>query len=159
MLLTSSLLAIVKCHSKFQIQCSNNETILFLNFLRASDSDGNQEQVHYVTYLDTCDTLLNPNSPKGSIQKKAPDTLIPPPAPSLLFEREESEGWVVTNDTDDTLPKSGTSLSFKYPPPQFRNMPNTSLFLSLGPQKLLNATFSSQRTSRPTAIQKIFPES
>jgi hypothetical protein len=63
--------------------------------------------------------MSSPIATAQSAQKKG--EVLPPPAP-LFFEREESEGWYVSDESERETPKSGTSLHLKHPPPQFSSL-------------------------------------
>ncbi len=63
----------------------------------------------------------NPGSPKPAAGTKKPDATIPPPAP-LFYDREDSEGWFAFDESEHGLPKSGTSLILKHPPPELKQI-------------------------------------
>ena len=87
-------------------------------FDSSSESENNHGHFDSISDTDAIGTV-SPTPPKPPIISKPTDPLISPPPP-LFFERLESEGWVVTENSEDTLPKSGTSLQLKHPPPQFQ---------------------------------------
>ena len=80
-----------------------------------SSSESSEDCEENVSVSDNINGA-KPSSPKIPDQKKS-DYVIPPPAP-LFYERTDSESWTLSDDSDN-LPRTGTSLALKHPPPQF----------------------------------------
>ncbi len=83
--------------------------------IQSSDEDPGVKSSLSESEINEC---AKPGSPKPAVAKKL-DPSIPPPAP-LFYDREESEGWLLSDESEHGLPKSGTSLILKHPPPELK---------------------------------------